>query len=73
MLLEKDKLPWYALPAAPQSYLFHTSAHISSYSVPFSVYSLRQTTLHVKHVIDGWMDVLLFLRRNHIIGGADFI
>lgn len=66
MLSEKDKLPWYPLLAAPLAHLFPSIPHISSYSVPFSVYSLRQTTLHVKHVIHGWMDVLLCFGRNHI-------
>lgn len=30
------------------------------------VYWLRQTTLHVDHVIHGWLDALLCLGRNHI-------
>lgn len=53
MLSETDELPWHPLPAAPLSHLFPYTPHISSYSVPFSVYWLRQTTLHVNHVIHG--------------------
>lgn len=32
------------------------SPYIPSYSVPFSLYWLRQTTLHVEHVTHGWLD-----------------
>ena len=67
MLSEKDQLPWHPLSSPPFfSALLQYIPHIPSYSVPFSVYWLRQTTLHVEHVIHGWLDALLCLGRNHI-------
>lgn len=51
MLSEKDQLPWHPLSTPPLSHLLSYIPHIPSYSVPFSVYWLKQTTLHVEHVI----------------------
>lgn len=44
----------------------HPSPNVPSYSVPFLVYWLRQTALHVEHAIHGWLDALLCLERNPI-------
>lgn len=66
MLSEKEQLPWHPLSTPPLSHLLFYIPRIPSYSVPFSVYWLRQTTLHVEHVIHGWLDALLRLGRNHI-------